>query len=219
MRLAAIGERGEQLDAILITHEHSDHICGLVSMAKRMKVPIFLTHPTPSTIDWRDCDPRLELFQAGSGFCIGDIEVDSFTIPHDAIDPVGFCLRTQGLKVGIATDLGYVPESVPFHLRGSDLLIFESNHDLDMLKVGPYPWHLKQRIMSRRGHLSNEVVSEFIRQSLDGSTSTLVLGHLSEQNNHPEIVRMVASRALERRGLPTRLVVTEPRKQSEVFLF
>jgi phosphoribosyl 1,2-cyclic phosphodiesterase len=97
------------------------------------------------------------------------------------------------------------------------LLILESNHDLEMLKVGPYPWAVKQRVMGRRGHLSNEIVSDFIRNDLDSSTATLVLGHLSEHNNHPELVRLVASQALAERGLSTRLVVAEPRQQTEVF--
>lgn len=218
-KLAAIGESGEKIDAILVTHEHSDHVSGLPMLVKGLKVPVFLTYLTAPTIDWKGIKADIELFHAGSGFVIGDIEVDSFTLPHDAIDPVGFCIRTQGLKVSIVTDLGYVPESVPVHVRGSDFLILESNHDLEMLKVGPYPWHLKQRIMGRRGHLSNEVVSEFIRESLDGRTSTLVLGHLSEQNNHPELVRRSAVHALECRSLSTRLVVAEPRRQTEVFTY
>ena len=100
----------------------------------------------------------------------------------------------------MVTDLGYVTESIKFHLRGADLLVLESNHDLEMLKVGPYPWSVKQRVMGRKGHLSNEVVSEFIRMDLDSSISTLVLGHLSEHNNHPEIVRNIAGQALDRAG-------------------
>jgi phosphoribosyl 1,2-cyclic phosphodiesterase len=140
-------------------------------------------------------------------------------VPHDAIDPVGFCVRAQGIKIGIATDLGYLPDSIKVHLRGTDLLLIESNHDTEMLKVGPYPWSVKQRVMGRRGHLSNEVVSDFIRNDLDLSTSTLVLGHLSEHNNHPEIVRSSASRALEGRSLFTRLVIANPRTRSEVFVY
>ena len=216
-RLAAIGESEENLDAILITHEHSDHIAGLITLARRAGVPVYMTSLTAAAIPWGEYTPQLECFQAGAGFTIGDIEVDSFTIPHDACDPVGFCFRTQGLKFGIVTDLGYMPDSIKVHLRASDLLLLESNHDLDMLKVGPYPWSVKQRVMGRKGHLSNDVVSDFIRDDLDARVSTLVLGHLSEYNNHPEIVRVVAAQALEGRGLATRLVVSEPGRQSEVF--
>jgi phosphoribosyl 1,2-cyclic phosphodiesterase len=150
---------------------------------------------------------------------IGDIEVDSFTIPHDAADPVGFTFRAEGVKIGVVTDLGYVPDSLRFHLRGTDVLIMESNHDLDMLKVGPYPWSVKQRVMGRNGHLSNEVTCDFIRRHLDTSVNTLILGHLSESNNHPEIVRLMGYQALRGRELFTRLVVVEPRKASESFVY
>jgi phosphoribosyl 1,2-cyclic phosphodiesterase len=131
--------------------------------------------------------------------------VQSFSVPHDAEDPVGFCFQAEGVRIGIATDLGYIPESIKFHLRRTDLLMLEANHDLDMLKVGPYPWSVKQRVMSRVGHLSNLVMSDFIAQDLDSCTANLVLGHLSEHNNHPEIVRLIAMQTLEARGHAARL--------------
>lgn len=218
-RLAAIGEDLKQLSAILITHEHSDHICGLIATAKALQIPIYLTGPTAQAIDWKECSPRLECFQAGYSFPVGDFDVSSFTIPHDAVDPVGFTFRAHGIKVGIATDLGYMPDSIKMHLRGTDLMLLESNHDLEMLKVGPYPWSVKQRVMGRRGHLSNEVVGDFICNDLDGSVSTLILGHLSEHNNHPELVRGTAAQALNGRSSSINLVVAEPRRQSEVFCY
>jgi len=220
-RLAAIDEDAEKLDAILVTHEHSDHVSGLVTLARHVNIPIFMTRLTAPAIPWGEYTPKLDCFQAGTTFTVGDIEVDSFTIPHDAIDPVGFCFRSQGVKVGLVTDLGYVTDSIKIHLRRSHLLVLESNHDLEMLKVGPYPWSVKQRVMGRKGHLSNEVVGDFIRRDLDSSIDTLVLGHLSEHNNHPEIVRNLANRALDRAGraLFTRLVVAEPKQQSEVFTY
>jgi len=220
-RLAAIGEAAESLDAILISHEHSDHVSGLVALARQLDIPVYITRLTAPSIPWGEYTPKLDCFQAGASFTIGDLDIDSFTVPHDAIDPVGFCFRAHGIKVGVVTDLGYVPESIKFHLRGADLLILESNHDLEMLKVGPYPWSVKQRVMGRKGHLSNEVVSDFIWRDLDSSVSTLVLGHLSEHNNHPEIVRSMAERALDRarRSLFTRLVVAEPKGQTEVFTY
>ena len=178
-----------------------------------------MTEAAFPTIAWDGHEPTLEVFQAGCAFRVGDIDVQSFTIPHDAIDPVGFCLTTQGLKIGLVTDLGYVPESVKFHLRGTDFLVLESNHDIEMLKVGPYPWSVKQRIMSRKGHLSNDVASEFVATELARDTQTLVLGHLSEHNNHPELVRLAAQQALDRRSARTRLVVAEPRRPTEVFQF
>jgi len=220
-RLDAIGERAEDLNAILITHEHSDHVCGLVALAKSLNIPIFITRLTAPAIPWGEFTPKLDCFQAGATFTVGDIDIDSFTVPHDAIDPVGFCFRMQGIKIGVVTDLGYVPDSIKFHLRGADLLVLESNHDLEMLKVGPYPWSVKQRVMGRKGHLSNDIVSDFIRQDLDTTISTLVLGHLSEHNNHPQIVRVMGERALDRSGraLFTRLVVAEPKQQTEVFSY
>lgn len=216
-RLAAVGEPFERIDAILISHEHSDHVSGLPVIAKTLDVPVYLTHLAAPAISWNGYQPKTEAFQAGMRLAIGDLEVDTFTIPHDAADPVGFCFRSQGLKIGLVTDLGYIPESIRFHLRGADLLVLESNHDLEMLKVGPYPWAVKQRVMSRNGHLSNDAVSDFIGSDLDGSVRTLVLGHLSEHNNHPEIARLSASQALTARGLGTRLVIASRHEPTETF--
>ncbi len=220
-RLAQIGETLERLDAILITHEHSDHIAGLPVLArsKKVRAAIYLTRLTAPAIDWGEGEPRIETFQAGASFQIGDIEVNSFSVPHDARDPVGFCLEAQGIRIGIATDLGYIPESIKYHLRRTDVLLLESNHDLDMLKVGPYPWSIKQRVMSRVGHLSNLVMSEYLMHDLDACTGNLILGHLSEQNNHPEIVRVIAEQTLEQRGLPTRLSIAAQNTPSEVFQY
>jgi phosphoribosyl 1,2-cyclic phosphodiesterase len=220
-RLASVGETLERLDAILITHEHSDHVSGLPVLArnKKIKASIYMTRLTAPAIDWGETKPRLESFQAGARLCIGDIEVQSFGIPHDAIDPVGFAFEAQGVRIGLATDLGYIPESIKYHLRSTDVLLLESNHDIEMLKVGPYPWSVKQRVMGRNGHLSNDVVSDFLANDLASSTMALVLGHLSEHNNHPELVRMSAASALERRGLDTRIVIAEQNRPSEVFTF
>lgn len=239
-RLAEIGEKPEDIDAVLITHEHSDHVSGLARFirwrAKKDKsqnkpVKVFVSRLTAPTIDWERPDEAgpesgiewgiasVERFQAGSGWIVGNIAVESFTIPHDAIDPVGFCFHAEGIKIGIATDLGYVPESIKVHLRPVQILLIESNHDLDMLKVGPYPWSVKQRVMGRNGHLSNAVTCDFVENDLDGGVQTLILGHLSEQNNHPEIVRMGAEQSLLRRGLRPRLVIAEQRKPTEVFQY
>jgi phosphoribosyl 1,2-cyclic phosphodiesterase len=205
-RLKALGERAEEISAILITHEHADHVAGLQRLATKLNVPVFLTAPTHQA--WsrvvRDNDdkglvpelPKAEHFSAGRGFRVGDIEVVPFTIPHDAIDPVGFTFRAEGVKIGFATDLGYMPVNVRNHLRGCSVLVMESNHDVEMLRSGPYPWSVKQRVMSRVGHLSNDALAEFFSSDYDGGAEYVVLAHLSEQNNHPEIARAAAEHAL-----------------------
>lgn len=202
-RMRAVGEEPEKLDAILISHEHSDHVAGLEVLARKVKAPVFMTEMTRSA--WRREQrarggetelARWEPFPAGATFHIGDIAVTAFTTPHDAADPVGFTFRMEGIKVGLVTDLGYVPSSVRQHLKGCDVLLMESNHDLEMLRTGPYPWSVKQRVMSRVGHLSNDALAEFFAGDYDGSAAFLVLAHLSEQNNHPEIARGAAEQAL-----------------------
>jgi phosphoribosyl 1,2-cyclic phosphodiesterase len=219
-RLAAIGEDIAHLDAVLVTHEHCDHASGLAALVNGAKkaLPVYVTRGTSPFIDWGECAPTLEVFQAGCGFTIGDFDVTSFTIPHDAMDPVGFTLSSQGVKMAIATDLGYVTDSLRVHLRGSHVVILESNHDLEMLRVGPYPWSVKQRVMSRRGHLSNEVAAEFIAKDLDSTVDTVILGHISEHNNHPELVRNLALKSI-RNPLFTKLFVAEPGLQSPIFCY
>ena len=203
-RLKAAGDEPRTLSAILITHEHNDHVYGLLTLAKRLAVPVFMTGATHHAWskmmrDEAGAAPqlsRLEAFAAGKTFTIGDIAVAAFTIPHDAADPVGFTFRAEGVKVGFVTDLGYIPASVCDNLRRCDLLVMESNHDLEMLRGGPYPWSVKQRVMSRVGHLSNEALAEFFANDYDAEAAYVVLAHLSEQNNHPEIARAAAEKAL-----------------------
>ena len=203
-RMALRGEDPRCVDAVLITHEHSDHVSALYVLAKRLKIPVYMTEATHHAYRASARDSagnrvrleRLELFRPGHVFNIGDVCVTPFTIPHDAVDPVGFTFRSEGIKVGVCTDLGYMPASVRNHIRGCQVLMIESNHDLEMLRGGPYPWSVKQRVMSRVGHLSNEALADFLTTDYDGGAEFLILAHLSEQNNHPEIARMTAERAL-----------------------
>ena len=161
--------------------------------------------------------PGVEFFRAGSGFSIGDIEVTPFTIPHDAADPVGFVFKAEGIRIGVATDLGYMPASVGEHLRGCDIVMLESNHDLDMLRDGPYPWSVKQRVLSRVGHLSNRAAAEFLEKGYDGEAAYVVLAHLSESNNMPELARVAAEFALRDRMnlLANKLLLAAQHEASE----
>jgi phosphoribosyl 1,2-cyclic phosphodiesterase len=203
-RLKSIGLDPRSLSAILISHEHSDHVGGLATLAKKLRLPVFMTGATHqawarSLRDEAGELPKLEkleVFSAGRSFHICDITITAFTIPHDAADPVGFTFHAEGTKIAIATDLGYMPASVCDHLRKCDVLVVESNHDLEMLRGGPYPWSVKQRVMSRVGHLSNESLARFFAEEYDKSASYIVLAHLSEHNNHPEVARKAAEDAL-----------------------
>jgi hypothetical protein len=144
--------------------------------------------------------PSVQYFEAGRPFQIGDIAVSPFTIPHDAIDPVGFVFQAEGVRMAVATDLGYIPPNVKAQLKGVDLLLLESNHDLEMLRDGPYPWQIKQRVLSRVGHLSNEAAAAFLESGYDGQAAYVILGHLSESNNLPDLARVTAERALAGRA-------------------
>ena len=279
-RMAIAGEDPTRLDAILVTHEHVDHVTGLAVLARRLGIPVFFTEPThrawvrmltprttmtyakwldhlaaeklaksniptytsptepgapglasetwagppqasPETleasaneaqipIDPEDCDPNtpeskkqdptylpaVEYFRPGHHFAIGDLQIDPFTIPHDAADPCGFVFESEGIRMAVATDLGYVPPNVKQALHRIDVLLLESNHDLEMLRDGPYPWSVKQRVLSRVGHLSNDATAEYLQKDYDGGAQYIVLGHLSESNNAPELARITAERAV-----------------------
>src|SRR5215467_13964029 len=203
-RMKGAGEDPHQVKAIVISHEHNDHVAGLEVLARKLKVPVYMTEETYES--WRNSArddegkpaslERCEHFHAGRSFLIGDITVNPFTIPHDAADPCGFTFKAEGVKIGMVTDLGYLPYSVKDQLRRCDGLMIESNHDLEMLRNGPYPWMVKQRVMSRVGHLSNTALADFFERDYDGQAAFLILAHLSEHNNHPELAREAAYKAL-----------------------
>jgi len=211
-RLESIGEDPDGIDVVLITHEHSDHAGGLRMLLKDLPIEAFLTWGTISALQAEEYElsaSKIIPVQPGMPFSFGDVKIFPFTVPHDAAEPVAFSIMAGGVKITQLTDVGYMPDHVAERLRGSHVLILESNHDLEMLRVGPYPWNLKQRLMGRFGHLSNTAVSRFIREQFDGSAEYVLLAHLSERNNHPEIAKQEAARALRDRGLSTaRLAIT-----------
>jgi phosphoribosyl 1,2-cyclic phosphodiesterase len=207
-RLAKVGRSVDRLDGIVISHEHTDHVGSLAQVLGQWRTTVYVTEATHTEVlrvlpeNLHKRLDRVEPIRAGRRFLVGDIEVSPFSIPHDAVDPLAFTFRAHGTKLAVATDLGYLPELVKVHLRDSDCLMLESNHDLEMLKVGPYPWHVKQRVMSRTGHLSNHTVSEFLAdaEAFDGRARYVVLAHLSENNNNPDVARICAEEALGRRA-------------------
>ena len=185
-RMAAKGLDPAGLDAVLVSHEHTDHIQGVGVMARRFGLTVHISDGT-----WQASRKMLgklsdvRPFTCGHPFSIGDLAVHPFSISHDAADPAGFTIGCNGAKVGVATDLGIVTGVVQNHLQDCDALILEANHDPQMLIDGPYPWPLKQRIRGRSGHLSNEDAALFLETLVHERLSHVVLAHLSEENNTP----------------------------------
>lgn len=189
--------------AILVTHEHSDHIRGVGVLARRYNLPVYMTAPTHQaarkTIGQL---PECRHFQPGTGFRVANFKVHPFALSHDAADPVGFTFAANGSRIGIATDLGIATGLVKEHLKHCDLLLVEANHDIDMLTDGPYPWHLKQRIRSRNGHLSNVAVGDLLCEIAHQNLRQIVLGHLSETNNSPQAAQRTVEEALASFSIP-----------------
>ena len=222
-RLATIGKTPENLSAILITHEHSDHIAGVLGLADKFHIPVFCNRGTQdgtiwalkakwdskkkpafagtdgttllkSKIDWR-------LFETGASFEIGDVSIETFSIPHDAQDPVGYVLRTSAGNIGFATDLGHVTKLVLERIRVANVLVLESNHDVKMLQDCPRrSWALKQRILGRHGHISNVTAAETIAQIMHAGLKQLYLAHLSRECNTPKLAEHVMAEQLHHIG-------------------
>jgi phosphoribosyl 1,2-cyclic phosphodiesterase len=200
-RLEAVGRDIEHLSAIVLTHEHSDHIHGAERIARKYQIPIYLTR---GTLDASSIDPmetKTVVFENDTHFTIGELQVHARRTIHDAADPACFVIEARdGTRIGLASDLGHVNEEVVKHLSGCDGLFFEANHDLDMLRAGTYPWSLKRRIMSRFGHLSNDDSLTAVQRLLGAELKTLCMIHLSQKNNHESIVRDMCTRLLRRTG-------------------
>ena len=222
-RLAGIGKTPENLSAILITHEHSDHIAGLLGIADKYQIPVFCNRDTQDATVWalktkwlgkKSFPPdgidgteflkskiNWQLFATGAGFEIGDVSIETFSIPHDAQDPVGFLLRTNSGNIGFATDLGHATRLVLDRIRPANVLVLESNHDVKMLQDCPRrSWSLKQRILGRHGHLSNVAAAETAAQIMSAGLRHLYLAHLSRECNTPELAEHVMAEQLHHIG-------------------
>ncbi len=192
----------EDLSAILITHEHSDHICGLANIVKHYSVPLYASRKTAASIlqTFPHVCTSLNAFDAGSRFGIGDMEIHSFRTPHDTPESVGYRIFCGKRSVALVTDLGTVPVSVFDAVCGADAVILEANHDIEMLKAGSYPPFLKKRILGNFGHLSNRACGEFAVRLLEEGTRQFVLAHLSKDNNLPELAFSEVDSMLRSRG-------------------
>ena len=194
--LAELGVRVNDLEGILITHEHSDHINGLDVLVRKYKIPVYTRSRTWQKIGCLGNLPLECVKEIEGHFTLGEMEIDPFSISHDAADPVGFCFYHGRQKTVIATDLGIVTPMVETALSGADLIILESNHDIDMLKNGPYPQVLQQRIRSSKGHLSNWQAAQVLARIPHKIGAKVMLAHLSQQNNHPAIAEQTVREVL-----------------------
>jgi len=227
-RMNEAGLDAARLSAIVVTHEHSDHVKGVRVMSKTANVPVYISDATRQECRFPGEGDGIhwgEAISSSRPFQIGSLDFHPFTIPHDGVDTFAFTVESAGVKIGMVTDLGYITQLVAERLRGSDFVMIESNHDRDMLKVGPYPWPLKQRIASNTGHLSNDETARWIREDFDGRAQFLVLAHLSRQCNHPELARLSAIQALDAHGplfypdAERRVKVAYPDRATEWFEF
>lgn len=212
-RLLTLGRTPEALQGILITHEHSDHIQGLAALARKLRIPVYCNRLTRDAIVAEmGGDLAFQIFETGRRFEIGDVEVDNFSIPHDAQDPVGFLLRTSEGNVGFLTDLGHATRMVIERVKPANILVLEANHDLKLLQDDVRrPWSVKQRIASRHGHLCNSAAASAIEQILHADMQQVYLGHLSRDCNRPELAfQTVHSKLREMQAHPLRVEVACP---------
>ncbi len=186
-RLREIDLDADALDALLITHEHHDHVSGIGPLARRHQIPVYIVPETAAAISRLGAIADLRYFSAGERFSLGNLDITSFSTTHDAVDPVGFVIDSAEGRIGYATDLGLSTRLVADCLERSRILVLESNHDEQMLLDGPYPWPLKQRIQGRHGHLSNRAAADLLQQLAWDGLEAVFLAHLSEENNHPEL--------------------------------
>jgi phosphoribosyl 1,2-cyclic phosphodiesterase len=202
-RMTEAGLDPTRLDGIVITHEHADHMKGVRVMSKTAQAPVFMSLATRTHCNFGRQGEGIvwgEVIESSRPFQIGSMSLQPFSIPHDGADTCAVTIESEGVKVGMVTDLGYITRLVAERLLGCDMVIMESNYDREMLKVGPYPWSVKQRISSTTGHLSNDETARWLKEDFDCQAQFVVLAHLSRHCNHPELARLTALQALDYHG-------------------
>lgn len=209
-----------ELDGILVTHEHSDHIKGLGIIARKYNLPIYANEKT-----WKSMDKSLGKLTADQKFqfeanhvkTFGDMDVESFSVSHDAVDPMFFTFHHNGQKVALVTDLGYVSERIKKTIEGADAFVFEANHDVSMLQMGGYPWNVKRRILGDYGHVSNEDCGLALSDVITNNTKRVYLAHLSKDNNMKELARMSVDQVLKERDIMMNLYDTDPTSATPLY--
>ena len=207
--LSAMGIPPESLDALLITHEHSDHVQGIGILSRRFDLPVYATPGTWEAMDRFGAIGKIHpcnklLVYSGERLVFNDLCIHPFAIPHDAAEPVGYTVESEGRKIAVATDIGKITPLIERHLADCDLLLLEANHDVDMLENGPYPIQLKRRILGDRGHLSNANAGLLLTKVYSERLRHIFLGHLSEENNRPAVAHQTVNDILTANGIDTK---------------
>jgi phosphoribosyl 1,2-cyclic phosphodiesterase len=217
-RLASIEVAVSEINGIIVSHEHNDHIRGAGTLARKFDIPVLISYPASRETAGHFRSARLIEFESGCSFEFRDILIDPFPITHDTVDPVGIVVESRDGKIGMATDLGLATRLVREKLKGCRALVLEANHDEEMLANGPYPWHLKQRIKSRHGHLSNREAADLLADVLGPGLESVFLAHLSEVNNHPEVALEALMEPIARGdACSPRMIIGTQQCASEVF--
>jgi len=216
-RLATLGLAGEDLNAILVTHEHHDHVGGIGPLARRYDLPVYIDRQTHAALPKLGIIEDLHHFIAGESFSFHGLSISSFSTTHDAVNPVGFTIESSEGKIGFATDLGMPTRLAADQLKQCRVLVLEANHDEQMLQDGPYPWSLKQRIRSRHGHLSNAEAGRLLEDIRWPGLEALFLAHLSEENNCPDLATTFFTGAFEPFGLFPQIIIGRQHEASLCF--